>query len=267
MDHSVHNSQLSATINNTRKIIDLAKRLIAPSKCLSCSEWLIDDAIWCHNCWPNVPFISNSTCPTCCKPEAHAATRHYSCPSCQTHMPLYSNLLSLYYYQPPIMHLVKQLKYQQQIHIANTIAKYWIKRFNNELKDYELLVPIPLHWRRLVWRGYNQSYELAKRLHKLSNIPLIDALKKVHATPSQTRATRQKRIENLSSAFALRSKFASRIKGSKVLIIDDVLTTGATASAASKILLKAGAKEVGVMTIAVTPLPHWNKTSPQEEEQ
>jgi ComF family protein len=123
----------------------------------------------------------------------------------------------------------------------------WMQRCVPE--NIDLIVPVPLHWRRFLLRQYNQSAELAKMLSKNTNIPCeLNLLKRHRATPSQGHKRIQERYENLRQAFSIKD-LNNILDGKRILLIDDVLTSGATVSACTKVLKKAGVKEVHVLTI------------------
>jgi ComF family protein len=128
----------------------------------------------------------------------------------------------------------------------------------DRLGDVDLLVPVPLHWRRLARRRYNQAGLLAHGLGKLTGVPVhVTALVRIQATPSQGEmVSARARLKNVARVFAVPDRQQPVVKGKSVAVVDDVLTTGATVSACAKALLRAGARDVSVITLArvVRPL-------------
>lgn len=115
----------------------------------------------------------------------------------------------------------------------------------------DMLVPVPLHYRRLLMRRYNQADLIARALSRDTGIPcLSEALRRVRATPSQGHLTAPERAKNVRRAFAVSGRHAGQIKGANIVLIDDVFTTGSTAKECAQALLKAGAKEVSVLSLA-----------------
>ncbi len=119
------------------------------------------------------------------------------------------------------------------------------------LKDSDVLIPVPLHWRRLLLRRYNQAALLTNALSDFTGVAKDNhALKRVRATPSQGKRTRAERLQNVRKAFAVSNKGQGRIRGKTCVLVDDVYTTGATIEECSRTLLKAGAGSVRVLTLA-----------------
>ncbi|CAN0587809.1 unnamed protein product, partial [Laminaria digitata] len=129
---------------------------------------------------------------------------------------------------------------------------YWLARAGGDLlADADLLVPVPLHRRRLIARRYNQAALMAQALGRTSGLPVaVDALRRIRATPSQGRMSRSQRERNVAGAFAVRHNRLGLVDGAHILLVDDVMTTGATLKACIQPLLRAGAASVDVLTLA-----------------
>ncbi len=128
----------------------------------------------------------------------------------------------------------------------------WLKTAGEELYDgADFLLPIPLHSRRILFRKFNQSAELARGLSDVTSIPMkIEWLQRVRFTKQQVGLTRRVRKRNLKNAFSINKKVISKLKGAHVILVDDVMTTGATVEACTKVLRKAKVKRVDVLTVA-----------------
>jgi ComF family protein len=147
--------------------------------------------------------------------------------------------------------MVQGLKYHDRTDLAPWMAK-WMMRTGSELvADADVIVPVPLHWRRFFRRKFNQSAELGRALSRQSGVPFApDALKRVKLTRQQVGLERREREENVRGAFRVPPEAEIAIAGRRVLLIDDVYTTGATVGAATRALRKGGAAAVDVLTFA-----------------
>jgi len=147
--------------------------------------------------------------------------------------------------------LVLGLKHGDRLEGAPTLAR-WMARAGRELlTDTDMIVPVPLHRWRLLSRRYNQSAVLTNRIAQLTGCPSMpDLLVRKRATPTQGGLSRSQRQKNVRGAFAVRSGRHSQVKGRNVLLVDDVMTTGATVDACTRVLERAGAQRVDVLTLA-----------------
>lgn len=157
-----------------------------------------------------------------------------------------NKLYCFYQYQTPFDFLIPQLKYQ-----ANPMAKASLKKLilsqKFDFSDYDYLAPVPLHWWRYCLRGFNQAHWLAGLLQALTPKPILTSAKRIRYTRQQAKLNAKQRAYNLSRAFVVKN--ASQIAGHRILIVDDVVTTGATLQAFSQVLLDAGAAEVSAACI------------------
>lgn len=158
-------------------------------------------------------------------------------------------VLALAYFQPPISTLIQQLKYSGMFANAQTIASLIYR--NGKLPHADLLIPVPLHPGRLRIRGYNQSSLIATELGRLSHVPACEALRKTTATASQVSVqSRDHRLHNLDNSFAINKTVGETLAGKKCILIDDVVTTGATLATCATLLKQAGARTVFGVTAA-----------------
>ena len=152
--------------------------------------------------------------------------------------------------------LVKKLKFGDRPELAAFLAGFMVAAGKDVLTANALLVPVPLHRRRLVWRRFNQAAELCRAVSaQTGNEVLWQAVSRVRPTRQQVGLTRAGRKRNLAGAFAVSDKMRPLIKGRRLVLVDDVLTTGATVEAVTKTLLRAGAAEVNVLTVARVVMP------------
>jgi len=168
------------------------------------------------------------------------------CGQCLNHTPFFDNTQALFQYGFPIDAVLQQFKYNKQLSSADffthLILQHWTKP-----QDIDRLIPMPMHPARLGERGFNQSLEVAKQLSKPWSLPLdFDSCSRVKNTPPQATLSLKARIDNVKNAFACQG----RLNGEHVLILDDVMTTGATLNALAKALKQAGASRVSCWVIA-----------------
>ena len=203
----------------------------------------------CPDCWPAVRFLAEPLCQRCGAPLEQAQPE--PCGHCQAaHSPLQQTRAAMLY-DDGSRDLVLHLKHADALAGVPVMAR-WLQRAGAEqLRQADFLVPVPLHWTRLFKRRYNQSAELARALGRLSNVKALpDALARTRRTPSQGGLSRQQRKANVRDAFAVKDRYRERINGANIVLIDDVITTGATLEACGDALLDAGAAQVTAVALA-----------------
>lgn len=207
----------------------------------------------CQPCWQQVAFITDPMCSCCGLPFDYKMGEDVQCGECMRERPEYSRARAAFKYDEHSKSLVLKLKYHDQLQLA-PIYGAWLAKAGKELVSAsDVIVPVPLHYWRFVGRRYNQSAMLAQALAKNTGLTMLpDALVRTRRTPPQAGLTRAQRLDNVKGAFTVHARFAERIKGKTVLLIDDVMTTGATLNQCTKALLKAGAQSVNVLTLART---------------
>lgn len=177
------------------------------------------------------------------------------CAKCIELKPDYDQVAALFVYDDYSKVLVHKLKYLDHTELAFLVAKWLYVRHKEFIDSYDLIVPVPLHKKRLFKRKYNQALLIAKCLADRSGVSLCrDLLIKKKNTTPQTALSKEQRKKNLLGAIAINSKYKSEIIGKKILIIDDVITTGSTVNLCAKTLKKNHASLVGIGVIAKTIL-------------
>ena len=222
--------------------------ILFPCFCVNCQK---QGTYLCQDCQALIEILEYQFCPVCGKRIIDQKT----CKSCQRKTNLEGLYFAVDYQNPLVKKIIHQFKYQPFIkELAQPLADLIINHFLILNKDIDWtqfkLVPIPLDKKKIRWRGFNQSLEIAKHLSKSLKIPILDnALNKIKTTIPQVKIDAfEKRKENMKGAFACQNP--QKIKNQKILLIDDVFTTGATMEQGAQILKKAGAKEVWGVTIA-----------------
>lgn len=236
--------------------------VLMPPQCLNCGALIEQDGALCLDCWQEVTFISLPHCACCGLPfefdDGDSFSDQNLCGACIAHAPVFNRARAVLAYDDASKPFILSFKHADRTEAAATFAR-WMARAGVELvSDADVIVPVPLHWIRLFRRRYNQSALLSVQLGKISGIPVIpDLLVRKRRTPSQGRLSPSQRRRNVSGAFAIRNGKLDAIRGKRVLLIDDVITTGATASAVTRTLLKGGASAVDVLTLGrvLRPFP------------
>jgi len=210
----------------------------------------------CSPCWTTLTFIEEPYCRVCGFPFEHDLGGELECAGCMSESPLYQHARSLVAYDEASRPLLLHLKHGDGLHLAPYFAR-WMKRLVPTESD--LIIPVPLHWTRLFRRSYNQASLLSNVLGKETNIKTIpDALIRTRKTVSQGGLTKSERMKNIKGAFKANSKYLSDLKGRNILLIDDVFTTGATLVECTKVLKKAGANTIYLLTVARVVQPKRN---------
>ncbi|MEZ6141373.1 MAG: ComF family protein [Zavarzinella sp.] len=232
-------------------IVGGIRDLIFPSLCAWCREPCADDVSFCPKCTTEILTDGHYTCPKCLtnvSPLAHVAD---GCSMCEKDTFHYDHASRLNYYDGTIRDIILQMKQQQGLVLAYSLGVLWGRHFQERFAQYQFdaIVPVPLHWTRRWVRLYNQSAELAGGIAQVLNLPVLNnALLRVKRTPRQTQSSPTARRENMRGAF--RASRRVNLDGKRILLVDDVLTTGSTASEAAKALRQVGASFIHVAVVA-----------------
>lgn len=224
---------------------------IYPPQCISCNALVASDFGLCPACWRDTPFISGLVCCKCGSPVAGEDGQDVLCDDCLAMERPWSMGRAALLYRDNARRIVLALKHGDRMELARPAA-VWLKQAAALLLQSDTVVaPVPLHWWRLIRRKYNQAALLSAALARetgLEHCP--DLLLRRRNTGSQEGRSREDRFANLRGAFAIHPRRRARIEGRPVLIVDDVMTSGATFSAAATACLAAGASHVDVLALA-----------------
>jgi competence protein ComFC len=233
------------------EIVSAAASLLYPATCVVCSANVVRSEYLCADCQQRAPRIVAPFCAKCSEPFPGAITQAFSCANCENRLLHFDCAVAVYRSRGLVRWLVHQFKYAKQCHLRHPVAS-WLRetlhdpRLNG--RHFDLIVPVPLHPARQRERGFNQAGLLADLLAASTSLPTRDVLERIRYTTTQTAYDRAERMENLHGAFRLRKN--RDVRGLRVLLIDDVLTTGSTLSECARILRKAGAVSVHAATAA-----------------
>lgn len=228
---------------------------LLPPHCLTCDTLVDRPGQFCAECFRETQFITAPHCLTCGAPFAHAQPGMIVCAGCAADPPPWGEARAALAYDAQSRRLVLAFKHSDRTELATALARMMARAGHALLARADLLVPVPLHRTRLFARRYNQSALLAGALSRLSGVPhLPDALRRTRATSSLGELSAAARARMLEGAIAVRRPAA--VEGRHVLLIDDVLTSGATSRNCTHALLDAGAAGVDVLVTARVRAPN-----------
>lgn len=224
--------------------------LVMPPACMACGEPVTHAPGLCARCWSALPALGDALCDQCGVPLPIEWQTESHCLQCLHTPPPFAHARAPYLYDATARSLVLGLKHGREAW-APMLAAAMARTAPDWIGPDRLLVPVPLHRWRLASRGYNQALLLAAALRRTGGAPLArDWLQRIRNTPSSRGLNQRQRQRNVAGAFRLRPETAARVQGAQVTLVDDVLTTGATAAACARVLLAAGAAEVNILTYA-----------------
>jgi len=228
----------------------LALDIALPTLCVACREPVAGEGV-CAGCWAKLSFIAPPLCPRLGIPFVYDPGPGLLSMEAIADPPAYQRARAAVRYDDVARTLVHALKYQDRTDLAPAMGR-WMARAGEELlSQADVLVPVPLHWRRGWSRRYNQSGALARVLEKQTNVPVArNALKRIRPTQQQIGLSRSQRAANVQGAFKVLPDSAHEIQGRRVVLVDDVLTSGATTDACARALLRARAAQVDVLVFA-----------------
>ena len=239
-----------------RRIGGTALDALLPPRCLNCGATVTAAGTLCVACWRGITFLGDPCCVCCGRPFDFVPMPETLCAACAAAPPPFARARAALRYDEASRRLVLAFKHGDRLHLAPALAQ-WMHRAGAALiAEADLIVPVPLHWTRLFARRYNQAAVLAQALARMPAAggasPTLGAdwLLRRRRTPSQGRRNAAARRRNVAGAFALRP--GCTVKDRRVLLIDDVFTTGATVAECARTLHRAGAGAVDVLTLART---------------
>lgn len=237
-----------------RSVLDF----VFPPLCIGCRSLVAEPGSLCAACWQAIEFLDGPSCMCCGLPFDLDPGPDTRCAACHADPPSFDRARAVMRYDDASRGPILALKHADRLDLVPGFAR-WLDRAGRELLgDADFIVPVPLHASRLWMRRYNQSAELARALGRLSSKPVMPRLlSRVRATPSQGEMPSAKaRKRNMQGAFRVPQERKPAVAGRAILLVDDVLTTGATVEACARALKHAGAAKVHVLALArvVRPL-------------
>lgn len=232
------------------RLMEWALDALFPPICIGCDRRCIQPG-FCFRCRNEVTQHNAAECPRCGR--AFASGDEHQCSECIAHPPAFERLWACSTYSrkrpdAPLARAIHRLKYDRDVSFAKPLATLLVERFRGDF-TYDAIVPVPLHVSRLRWRGFNQAVVLGRPLatHRVCPMQAL-ALERVRPTPPQVGLGGEDRRRNMVNAFRVRPEW--RLAGKRVLLVDDIYTTGATVNECAKVLRRAGASAVDVAVLA-----------------
>jgi ComF family protein len=239
----------------------LALDVLLPPRCAACDNPVVVQGQLCAACFARTNFISAPFCSRCGVPFASAEQGgpRAECPACREDAPVFGRARAALRYDEQARRLILPLKHGDRLELAAILAPMMARAGWTLLEQADVLVPVPLHRRRLFQRKYNQAAVLALAVGGLSGRPVLpDALIRTRRTEPLDEKSPEERAREVAGSFQVRPSRTAGIAGRRVLLVDDVMTSGATANACSAVLLEAGAVAVDVLVAARVPDPRLN---------
>lgn len=231
---------------------------LLPPHCLTCEAAVDRQGALCAACFTGLSFVTEPCCARCGVPFPYAGAGQGGglCQPCAERPPAFAAARAALRYDAASQRLILPFKHADRTELAAPLARHMARAGAALLARADLLAPVPLHWRRLLARRYNQAALLSARLARMVGKPHFpDLLRRCRRTPPLGDRGAAERAAVLEGAFALSRHGATRIAGRRVLLVDDVMTSGATADACARLLLEAGAAAVEVLAAARVPDP------------
>ncbi|HEX2943097.1 MAG TPA: double zinc ribbon domain-containing protein [Rhodopila sp.] len=241
--------------------------LLLPPTCPTCEAYVAEQGQLCGACFAQTGFIGAPCCQCCGVPfasDAQAGSQGL-CPVCLEHRPLFRQARAALRYDAQARRLILPLKHADRQELVPVLAPMMARAGSALLARADVLVPVPLHRARLRQRRYNQSALLAQAVGRLARIAVLpDGLQRIRRTAPLDDKSPRERAQEVAGSIVVRPRRAARIVGATVLLVDDVMTSGATANACAAALLQAGATAVDVLTAARVPDPRLEAPTPED---
>jgi len=242
--------------DNILRSLSGAVNLILPPRCPVTGEIVDRPGMVSPTAWASLRFVSVPHCACCGLPfdlltDSVLPDDQTLCGSCLAVPKLYAQARASLVYDDASRALILGFKHGDQTHLTVTFAPWLLNAGRDFISSADAIIPVPLHWLRLLRRRYNQAALLGHAVGKLSGIPCWpDALRRGRNTPTQGHLNARQRHENVRHAFEVRPEFLEQVKDKRIILIDDVYTTGATVEECVKVLQMAGVQRVDVLTLA-----------------
>jgi ComF family protein len=229
-----------------------ASDFVFPPTCPGCGRINASHGALCQTCWRDISFIERPYCEVLGTPFEHDLGPGFLSAAAIADPPVFDRLRSVCTFDGTARKLVHGLKYRDRTELAPMMAQWMARAGSEVLAECDLIIPVPLHTWRLLSRRFNQSAELARALADLTGKPLAaNAVRRKKSTAQQIGLGKTQREANMRGAFEVTTKGKTELFGKRIVLVDDVYTTGATVSAVTRVMKRAGATDVTVLTFAM----------------
>jgi ComF family protein len=235
------------------EVLNDLSEVIFPPLCLSCAEIMhpFNGQIFCRACEEQIHFITGSICHICGTTFPDSPAESHLCGECLEKKPHFTSARAIFSYKDIILNAIHKFKYKRDLSSGGILASFMAEfSFPDvDFADYSLIMPVPLHIKRLRERGFNQALILARAIGEKRKIAVDFSILKRHKfSLTQTGSNKKERKHNIGGAFEVSDR--KKIAGKNIILVDDVYTTGATVNECAKTLIKEGAQRVSVLTLA-----------------
>lgn len=223
----------------------MALAAVMPEKCAFCCVE-VNAVGFCRRCLQLLQRADINACRRCAAALGARQADGIECGRCQADPPSFHKAVAALEYRFPVDTALKALKFDARLYVAPAFASLLHPLLAQHFPDADALLPVPLHWKRHAWRGFNQATEICRPLARKTGLPTMRGVRRIRSTPSQSGLDAAARRRNLKNAFAVDGRIAFR----HPVIVDDVMTTGETCRQLSQVLVDAGVESVGVLVVA-----------------
>lgn len=234
-----------------KKFISFIFNLIFPPRCFICGKVVSGKSGLCMTCYRKIHFLTNQCCPVCGRPYTFPLEndKELICAKCLNKKPPLNRMKAVFAYDDFSKKLILPFKHSDRTDIVPFLIDLMIQSAEDYIRQADVIIPVPLHRTRLIKRKYNQAAMIAKGIAKRCHKTYLpDVLIRVKPSSSNKHLSKKDRLENVKGAFALKNK--NHLTGKRVLLIDDVYTTGATLNECAKTLKKTNARDISALTLA-----------------